>query len=187
MNTQDEVKLENEDESQDGKLTTPRLYHIKLQGFTRNKLNTMMKYYGCTASEMFRTCINGYFGSQYRKETIGYNQGMNIYADGVERKGKKAQRETIIEDIKNMTYDKLNIYLHEIGFLPPDKPLNENDPSIFLCHRITYRHGMEGELITNQPPVYEQQHVNLDGTIVYFRMIYEVDEIIKELIKEKYI
>lgn len=189
MINNEELKVEENEEKDELSITTgPRVYHIKLQGFTRNKLQKMMEYYGCTASEMFRNCINNFYGSQFRKETIGYHQGMNIYADNLERKGKKAGREAIIDSIKKMSYSELDVYLHELGYLPPDKPVDEHNTDLLSLHRITPPHNLEGNLEVGKPHVYEQQQFSLKADkMVSCREIFGVDEIIRDLIKEKLI
>jgi hypothetical protein len=188
INKQD-IEIEKEEELEDQKaITGARVYHIKLQGFTRNKLTKMMQYYGYNASEMFRACINDFYGGKFRKETIGYHQGMTIFSDNLERKGKRAQREAIIDSIKKMSPPDLDIYLHELGYFPPDAPVDKNNPNLFMFHRATYPHDLEGKMDFTKPIVYEQQQWLIkEDKMTSCREIFGVDEIIKDLIKEKLI
>jgi hypothetical protein len=155
------------------------IVRIKLSEVERESIAFLMKHLACaTPQDLFRFLL-----VSARKE-----ESDNRMRYGGERVSAADKRKAKIEDVKSsldtlreMTDEDLTAHLVAIGYFTPDGPL---DPESVSSERIR-----ADRIITLEGKQYYYQYHFEPGNKkpVYERMVFDIDELIKDLQKEKLI
>lgn len=146
------------------------------------KLENLEASEGLKASEIVRRGID-LFEKDINKKKFGY-KGAEVFHAKHSKEQKTADLQARIDEIKSMDAFSLNEHLHAIGYMKPDGPLEGVNPESGL----TARERIVQNPVTNDLNYVQQNYSDADETVVYEREVFSnIDEIIKDMMKEKFI
>ena len=157
--------------------------HISLPPDYKERLDDVIKESGLAAADILRRGFDLYF-NKWANGEYGYGKGK----DGKLRRAKqeiKQSREETITKLRAMNDEELMLHLIKIGFTKPssaEKDFFNPEKINFIDHYGWIEIDQE-----TKEPVYYHLKVDGDGKTVFKSRIYSWDELVKKLIKEKFI
>ncbi len=157
----------------------PNLFCFVLPTEYRTRMNEIIEDEGLSASEIMRHAFKLYY-EQWEKKTYGYGKG-KFGKTRLAKQEIKESREESIKKLETMTDEELSQHLIDIGFSAPDKV-----ERIFGNITSITHYGVEVDPET-QERAYHCWVVDKDQKISSHSRIMGWDQLIKKLIKEKFI
>lgn len=146
--------------------------HLSFPKIVFNRIESLAEKIGVSVSEIMRMAFYN-FENQYYKDRYGRYGGIQIGRGKTTRLMREEKRAEQIEQLQSMSPEEIMDFLIAINYLDPDRV--END--ILYCYRI--KDEAAGRML------YQLQINQESGEEIYSRLVFTLEELIKDLIKTK--